>query len=137
MGELAIKIGILQKIIRSKIEFLNDGGCIHFAYFFSKRLTELEIPHKIFATSHWVKLSYNVKNFLPPTHIMIYIDGIGYIDGYETVLREDFKSIKLKYHIHGKLSIKKLNIFRHINGWNKMYHKTQNPLLSKLINRYV
>ena len=70
------KIHNLQDKISEEICLINCGGCIHFAYYFSRRLKELNIEHKIaFMDDYNIRLEY--KNFEPVRHVMVYIPNIG------------------------------------------------------------
>lgn len=137
MEELALKIKELQKVINSKIEGLNNGGCIHFAYYFSKRLTELKIPHKIFFTDNAKPIDLRLKQFQAVWHVMIYIKDIGYIDGYKIINRKLIGFERCRFYKHSNPSNNKLDTFRNNGEWNYRYDKSQNTKLSSIINNII
>lgn len=124
----------LQREIKNSIEDINLGGCIHFAYFFSKRLKELKINHYVVLINYNdSELSFNYKKLHSVNHVMIFIPKIGYIDGEDTIT-----SIPKEFnHRRGNPSIKKLDTFRKLSGWNVTYNKYQNKKLSILINSII
>ena len=138
MKLLAEDIKELQWEIQDSICNLNKGGCMHFAYFFSKKLVELTVEHSIYFVNNFpILVSY--RDFNPPMHIMIFISNIGYIDGYSTyksrgAVRVEY-STQFNYR-HTKLSLKKMNCFRNARGWNWMYDTDQNIHLEKLIYKH-
>lgn len=128
------KINKLQKKISEKIEFINNGGCIHFAYYFSKRLRELGIEHSV-AFRHITQFDLTYARYVPSEHVAIYIEGIGYIDGESTV--QDFKENYYIVKVSKRISLKKLDYFRNGHGWNDLYNTEQNHKVGQLINKYI
>lgn len=128
------KIDKLQKKISKKISCINQGGCIHFAYYFSKRLRELGIEHSV-AFRHTTQFDLTYARYYPSEHVAIYIEGIGYIDGTSTVqdFREDYYIVRVSKNI----SLKKLNYFRNEYEWNDWYDTEQNRTVEQLINKYI
>lgn len=122
----------LQERINSNISEINFGGCIHFAYYFSKKLNELNIPHKVFFGNYdSIDLRYEYLDSV--NHVMIYIEGIGYIDGKKTLT----SSPNYRYKRCLKVSEKKLNTMRKTCDWNNWYETSNNTYLSKLINKFI
>ena len=135
MEPLSEQVSGLQKEIRKSIDALNSGGCINFAYYFSKKLRELNIDHKVVFTDY-DKINFTYKKFVAVSHVLIYIDNIGWIDGEETYTNDSFKKTyarQLK-----KISLVKLNNLRSYKyGWNVWYERSQNAKLEKLINKHI
>lgn len=128
------KINKLQKEISKEIKFINQGGCIHFAYYFSKRLRELGIKHSIvFQHDTYFTLTY--KNYIPSQHVVVYIEGIGYIDGESTM--QSFEDGMSVVRFSERISLTKLDYFRNEFAWNSLYDKSQNRKVEKLINKYI
>lgn len=121
----------LQKKIKKQIEYINNGGCPHFAYYFSKKLIELKIPHKIVFLND-SEISLSKDKFSPCAHVCIYIPTIGYIDGYYIEGPRCKKGFITKF----STNTTKLGYFRSVHGWNPRYNKNQNSQLEKLINEH-
>lgn len=138
MEKLKEQIKTLQDEITANIRNINLGGCIQFVYFFSKRLTELNIKHSVSLADKWddLKLNYNSFANCGLDHVMIYIPKIGYIDGEKTV---DLKRLKAKYnYVHTRVvSLSRIKRFASIGGWNPAYNPDQNDLLEELINKII
>lgn len=130
---LSKQIKELQLEIESNIYYLNNGGCIQFAYFFSKKLQKLKISHQIVYCNHYHLYEEDIRNE-GVNHVMIHIKNIGYIDGYRTYrYKKD-----LKYEYIFKNIFVDLNRLRNRVGiWNSMYDKSQNKTLNKLINKHI
>ena len=128
------KINKLQKKISEEIEFINCGGCIHFAYYFSKRLRELGIEHSV-AFRDITQFDLTYARYTPSQHVAIYIEGIGYIDGISTV--QDFKQNYYIVKVTKSISLKKLDYFRNEYEWNYLYDTEQNHKVGQLINKYI
>jgi len=129
----------MQSKIRTSIRHLNAGGCIHFAYFFSKALKSQGIGHSIFLCNQEpIDISYDY--FESVSHVLVHIPKIGYIDGYD--LYSTKKSYLNRYddevyHRHYKFSDRKLDKFRNNYRWNPAYSKRQNTKLDKIIKQYI
>lgn len=130
LSELRDSIGLIQVRLSNEVIFLNNGGCIHFAYYFSKRLRKLGIDHKIVLCN-----SYNINPFSylqqagGINHVMVYIRGVGYIDGHNTYSTLE----RLHHNIHYKNI--NLGIIRNFNGWSPYYNsKKYNPIVRKVVN---
>ena len=121
----------MQNDIRFKIDCMNQGGCVHFAYYFSKRLRELGIDHKIaFGCYDKIDLTYNY--YIPSAHLMVYIPEIGFIDGINTS-----NSINYPRRRVVSMSLTKLDYFRSELEWNSCYETKQNSKLEKIINKFI
>lgn len=129
---LQSQIKKVQDGIYSKVYNINQGGCIHFAYYLSKRLNKLKIPHKVFF-GNYSRIDLRYEYFESVSHVMIYIDGIGYIDGTDILVTSPYHSYKRCV----KVSEKKLNTMRNYYEWNNWYDLKQNSTVSKLINKYI
>ena len=110
MQYLETNIESLQDKISRSIRDINEGGCIHFAYYFSKRLAELKIFHKIlFVDIDPIDLTYN--GFVPVNHVLVWIPEIGYVDG--VVTHSSLESvIGFNHYRHLKPGLTKLDNFR-------------------------
>ena len=130
--DLRSKIKSMQEEIRKNIYSLNCGGCIHFAFYFSKRLEELNIPHKIFlGNKNSTKI--DVSNFEPVNHVMVYVHKLGYIDGYKTVR---FAKLSFRRHVLTNINLNRRSIRNHPN-WNSDYDVSQNRLLNTIIKKHI
>lgn len=135
MSQLVYQIFNLQKDIEKHIDCINEGGCVHFAYYFSKKLSLLKIiNHIVFLDkNHPIKISY--RDFEAFNHAMVFIPDIGYIDGRKTA--EDIKDLGYIYK-RSKISLVKLDNFRNMRGmWSSDYDVKQNYLLQKLIDEHI
>lgn len=128
------KLHKMQKEIYSTIPCLNYGGCIHFAWFLSKRLKKLNIKHFLYYHLH-ESYPHNISNILQYGihHVTVYIPSIGFIDGYKTVSFKDRKNY-YKYNRRAKISI---DTVRNLDIWNSMYDTKHNVLLEKIIKRHI
>lgn len=129
----------MQKDIKKSIALLNNGGCIHFAYYFSMALKKANIEHKIWLSNEDpIDIRYDYFN--PVAHVMVFIPEIGYIDGYNLYsTKKSYSSLWSgeKYSNHFKLSSVKLDKLRNNYIWNYCYQKTQNSKLEKIIQKHV
>jgi len=122
MGDLSYRIKLMQVDLNRRIPNLNSGGCVQFAYFFSKKLKSLNVPHRVYY------LDYYQDELIGDTceHVVVYIRNIGYIDGYKT-----------KRHVDQfKLTRDDINKTRKSPYWNTLYNKNYNRLISQTINEY-
>jgi hypothetical protein len=129
------KIKALQKDIKSSIDNINKGGCIHFAYFLSKKLSFLKIPHKVVLIDRSQKIDIRNNFFVGANHAFVFIDGIGYVDGEETC-----KSYVTNWYPYKRSfkSVKKLDYFRNMPDiWSDIYDTEDNFLLEDLINKHI
>lgn len=136
LGYLKIKIRNLQEELIDSLEFINYGGCVHFAYYFSNALKELKIDHKVVFLANRSNIDESIKNYDTFSHIMIHIPKIGYVDGHDTFkTKRDLNS----YESMRKKSSKKtdLNLFRMRPGWNTEYDTSNNEYLEATINKYI
>lgn len=136
MDWLANQIKQLQRNLDRKVESLNCGGCIYFAYYFSEKLKELHIEHKFFIV-HYQPIDIRKGKSDGFIHVMIYIPEIGYIDG-ESI----YSSLKeympyRKYYRHIKLSKSKVETLIHERSWNPSYNINQNAVILSNINKYI
>lgn len=132
-------IETMQVNISKSINYLNNGGCIHFAYYFSKALKSAGIPYKILLTNE-EPIDIRYDYFDPVSHVMVQIPGIGYIDGYDFYPEKDNYSdqwMEERYSRHFLLSPIKMNKLRLNYTWNQAYRLSQNDKLEKIINRHV
>jgi hypothetical protein len=130
-NSLREKIELLQKYLNRQMPYLNEGGCVHFAYFFSRRLTELNISYKIILLDY-DNIKYKLSNNEGVSHVVVYIQGIGYIDGHET-------KKQIKRNVYNKLpyQLSSTNYIRKHYSWNDTYNVKQNRLLSRMINKII
>lgn len=125
------QIKLMQSEIIDNIDNLNSGGCIHFAYYCSKRLTQLKIKHKVLFASFNSKIKYTYDDFESVSHVMVYIPRVGYFDGYKFE-----KDVKSNYKYLKFLDLN-LNILRNEYPWNDFYNTKQNRKLETIINNYI
>lgn len=119
----------LQCRISEEIEDLNYGGCIHFAYYLSKKLKSLKIEHKIALLDH--SKTYITKNMFNQrgiNHVMIFIPEIGFVDGYKT-----YEGTPPYYYKNYKQLSFAIRKNRYV--WNPTYDITQNPRVRQIIKQ--
>jgi len=132
-------IETMQVNIKKSIRCLNNGGCIHFAYYFSKALKSANIPYKILL-SNGDPIDIRYDFFDPVSHVLVQILGVGYIDGYDFYPEKgDYcdQFEEERYGRHYTMSLIKLNKLRSNYSWNQLYHTSQNTQLEEIINRHV
>lgn len=119
----------LQYRISDEIENLNYGGCIHFAYYLSKKLKSLNIDHKITLLDH-CKAFITKDKFRENgvSHVMIFIPEIGFVDGYRTYEGNP----PYYYKNYKQISF----AVRHYDWiWNPSYDTSQNNRLRQIIKQ--
>lgn len=112
--------------ISSEISWINQGGCVHFAYYFSKKLRQLGIKHSIVLIDYCY-IDEKQFNKYGANHVTVYIPKIGLVDG-EHVRKERDYPYK-EFSEHSKLSFK----VRHKDVWNDWYDTRQNNKVRKII----
>ncbi len=127
----------MQEEIQSKIEYLNNGGCATFAYFLSKNLTKLNIPHQITLCDYYENnIDSGFNGDYEVLHVLVYIPGIGHIDGYYTYtvyeIVDNYSSIKTDF-----FNLTDLEDYAFLGSWNDIYDTDQNELLESIINEYI
>ena len=130
-------IELMQEEIYSEIDCLNNGGCAKFAYFLSKNLTKLNIPHQItLCDDNEECINGGFLGEYEVFHVLVYIPGIGYVDGYETrtksKLLERYGEIKTDFY-----DLSDLKYYAFDGNWNPWYDIDQNELLESIINKYI
>lgn len=130
-GVLFRNICALQEELSRRVGYINSGGCVHFAYFLSERLTELGVEHKI-GYHNYNKIDMRYRNMTSINHVTVYIDGIGFVDGDETM-----NKVYSRYKRVEKTSLKKLNFYRQNCDWNPCYDTRQNMVVRNLINKHI
>jgi len=136
MGSLIENIINMNDKITKSIKRVNNGGCIHYAYYVSKKLTELQIEHKIvFVNRTPVSLTYS--DFFAVVHVLVYIPTIGYIDSDGIYVRRGQITGGYRYCKSFKVSLTKLNRLRSEYIWNPRYKTVQNEKLEKLVNKHL
>lgn len=125
----------LNKDIKKHTNSINRGGCVHFAYFLSKKLRSLKIEHSIVFGS-WEPIP-GVKHLNTVTHIMVHIEGIGYIDGTDIFKKVSSKYKYVKIVKAATLPLKKFERYCWIYGWNPQYNTDQNVLVANFIDTYI
>ena len=115
---------------------INNGGCIHFAYYLSKALKRYGFEHKVIAIERSYDACY-LKELLKYQegcmHIVVYIKGIGYVDATNiySKLSEYAKFEIVSISIPRDYDLNKLRNNRHI--WNSCYNKSYNYNLKSII----
>lgn len=131
--ELKSKIESMQEELCDRIYSLNSGGCIHFAHYFSKALKNLGVPYKIYALDRNELYFSSYGNFHSVNHVVVYVEGIGYIDGHETV-KDPRESYRYRRHI----KLKDTDRLRFDYDWSPFYSGGYyNPILEKIVNKYI
>lgn len=120
----------MQRELRQAIPNLNFGGCIHFAYYFTKALKKAGIDYKVYGFHH-SPIGKTYETFGSIAHVTVWIENIGFVDGHET----DGHYIDYDYKNHIKL--KNLNRLRYEYEWNPSYDLEDNEVLEKIINKYI
>lgn len=123
----------MQKKIQKTIPRLNSGGCIYFANYFSKALDRLNIPNQVYFVYKKGEDSLSLKNFCGVTHVVVYIKGIGFVDGYRTYT--DMKQLKEYYFNLFNVKKVRINLDKIVDRkyWNPKYNTDYNTKLSKII----
>jgi hypothetical protein len=83
MRDIEFGIRQIQRYIDKNISNINRGGCIHFSYYLSRRLNQLNVNNFIVLCDGLyddVRPS-GYDDFKAVLHVMVYIPSIGYIDG--------------------------------------------------------
>lgn len=128
-------ISNMQIDIKKSIKNINYGGCIQFAYYFSKALKKLGIQYRIVFLDYFTIPELTYDNFTPVHHVMVYIPEIGYIDGEETSIKA--KEFSSQFYRSALMSSKKLDYFRTNFRWSRKYDLTQNSKLEKIISKHI
>lgn len=139
--ELKERVELMQSDIRSTIENVNCGGCIHFAYYFTEALKKIGHPYKVFfCNTRWDnRVGRSYDTFLPVNHVLVYVEKIGFIDGTDTIEAKEYNHkqvIKRVYYYHNVLKLN-LNKLRSKYTWCYLYDKAQNNTLSAIVNNYI
>lgn len=144
-------MSILKKAISDiisetkNIPYLNHGGCIHFAYFMSKGLSELGVNHKIIGLFNISYGGFNknfdfVKEFIEDgcSHLLIYIKGIGYFDGTDFIKHPSDFDRRYEYFIRElPLHLDYNDIRKNKRIWNSSYDRTYNKFIERVIKNKV
>lgn len=109
---------------------INSGGCIHFAYYLSKQLTERKIKHRVVGLVH-SHLDLSGVQEIGCKHVVIYIPRIGYVDSES--IRKTTSEFPYFYFKAMILDID-LDLFRNKKVWNRTYKKSYNSTISRVIN---
>lgn len=152
--DLLLKLIGLQDEIRSKINYLNHGGCGTFSKMFYEevikfypkekvRIVALDKDEPITYKKSIMKYYLNDVGIYPlydinsitPSHLMIEIDKSLLIDGYGVLEKKKGKyNSGAKYK--GYLTLDELSFCLEYGSWNDMYDTKQNKKLQKIIQKY-
>lgn len=152
--DLLLKLIGLQDEIRSKIKYLNHGGCGTFTKMFYEEVIKFYPKEKvrIVALDNYESITYKksiMKYYLnevgvfplydisviTPSHFMIEIDKSLLIDGYGVLWKNKGKySCRVKYR--GYMTFRELSFCLDYGSWNDMYDTKQNKKLQKIIQKY-
>jgi len=116
------------------VPHINSGGCVHFAYFLSQKLTKFGYAHQIVVINHtWENDPIESLPFDGCSHMVVFIPKIGYIDAEETYQKiSDMPYRSVQSGILPKNY--KLNPVRHNKRiWNNWYNRKYNRLIQKTI----
>ena len=141
--ELSRQIDILNTKL-SAIPYLGNGGCVHFAYYFSERLSALGIKHEIIGFDRGLKVSYKSRMIdrwvrdkkcfkLAFNHVMVKVEDY-YVDGYIKVKHGDCRFFA---YDNGRISFHKLELIREHGAWNDWYNTGNNKLMNKIIKEVI
>ena len=120
------------KEMQKHISFnVNNGGCIHFAYFFSNALTKLNVEHSIIFTNSWEELTEPKAC----THVGVYIKNIGVIDSKD--IDSYAKFISNQSYLKENPDEINFNKIRNSRDWNKSYNRYKNASLNFIIKKYI
>lgn len=116
----------IQYKVTKNIKDINRGGCIHFAYYLSETLKKYGFAHKIIAINEIYYPDFEkMFNYNDSCrHIMVYIKGIGYIDGQATysTIKEHSKAHRLEIISQQFPKNFDLNKLREMSDmWNPLY----------------
>ena len=118
------KIVSIQRELKDKIHTLNYGGCIHFAYYLSDALNTIGIPHKVYFCDYYTEnLGNSFKTFDSCYHVVVYVKGIGFIDGHFTKRKSPYP--------YNRVYKFDLDRARKIYSWNRTYSKSNGNLIIK------
>ena len=117
--------------MESKVPYLNNGGCVHFANFFSKKLTELGIEHSIIYFNY-ERVGRTYFTFSPVAHVAVKIKNVGVVDGFRTRSQSDFK----KRYGNAQIRDFDLDLISKYCGWNPSYSLSYNKKVKSIINKY-
>lgn len=116
--------------------WINNGGCVHFAYYMSKALCERNIEHSILlCNSKYVGSCTNWRE-IGASHLIIEcgkykFDATDYIDeAYIAVKYADVLKIKGNSN-----TLNTLNIIRKKDIWCNWYNRSYNSTLSRIITK--
>lgn len=130
--ELKAVITNIQKTLRNN-EMLNSGGCVHFAYYLSKKLQELNIKHSLHCFMYTYEDSLDILDS-GCRHIVVNIPEVGIIDGHNTFQTMDNFGYFMSKVIDFPKSIN-LNKLRNTKYlWNSTYSVKYNQIISRVIN---
>ena len=123
-------IKLMQIELKKQIPNLNRGGCIQFAYYFTNKLKELKIPYKVYAFNY-DKIGKTYDTFEAVDHIVVYLDGIGFVDGHKILHKKNERYKR-------QIKLKNLDRLRSSEYcWNTEYPTRLNPKLEEIINTYI
>lgn len=125
----------LQQYLIKKVKYLNCGGCIRFAYYFSEYLTYNNIQHKIvFASPKKINFNLKHRNKLMIYHVLVYIPTIGYIDGHDTRSYADLDYYFIKQR---KLKLEQLAKWMTKKKWNNDYKLFHDKTILRAIKLFL
>jgi len=124
--------------VTCKINDINRGGCVHFAYYLSNALKRHGYDHKLVLLNIWQKVNLNLFNNEGCSHIVVYIKEIGYIDA-KIIHKSYLDFYKLNYYNNNiyKYSLPKnysLEEIRNAKFWNNTYDRRYNKFIERTIN---
>ena len=142
INKLSLIISDIQKEIDNPS--INCGGCVHFAYFLSKKLKHFGYKHNIVAinTFNFFIDFKEEKQYLLNykggcSHLVVHIPKIGYVDAELTV--KNVKSLcrkDISFHTFMLPESFDLNKLRHKNIWNNSYDRQYNRKLNQIISKH-
>ena len=132
-------ISSIQEQISCSIDNINCGGCIHFAYYLSSKLTQLGINHG-WCFEEWPRFDYDNLRKEGCNHVLIYIPLIGFVDGEETfpLKEKEINGRQRCFRAFKKIDLKDIDEIRYSpKAWNVMYDTNYNSKLKSIITKYL
>lgn len=133
MSNLKISIQNINKAIKKTVLNVNSGGCAHFAYYLSKKLSQLNTEHTVVLLNN--RYESPIEDFSETVaHVMIHVKELGYIDG-EGI----YSKLPVRYTFvkHFNAILGELDYYRNKDGWNWLYSIEQNLSIEKIISDYL
>lgn len=121
----------MQEKLQQEVPYLNNGGCIWFAVYFTKVLKEKGIPYKVYSCNWNHGSGRTYDDFQGASHIVLFTNDLGYFDGHKIIKKLNYRYIK-------HLKLKNLNkLAEKDDCWNDEYDISDNYKLNKIIKEFI